>query len=79
MTYQGKYMKKTQENPKKMSCADQLIELREFYNGLTNQICDQLKLTHRTLNRRIAIDSFSVAESEMIRSIIENKKNELCA
>ena len=72
-------MQKTDETQQKLSCAAQLLQLREFYMDVAETICKEVMLTPRTLNRRIANDSFSVAEAEMINKIITSKKTELCA
>jgi len=71
-------MQKTDEKQQKLSCGVQLLQLRAFYMELMDTICLEVMLTPRTLNRRIANNSFSVAEAEMITKIINSKKAELC-
>jgi hypothetical protein len=63
-------MHKKDEKDEKLSCADQLIKIRDTYSSITADILSQLQMSASTFNYKIRTNTFSVAETNMIQPIL---------
>jgi hypothetical protein len=66
-------MEKNNENQVKMSCGDQLKNIRDLYSVIHSQILNELNMSTSTYNYKVRTNTFSVAETNMIIPIIKKQ------